>query len=346
MKNIKIKQSLAALLFSLVVLFTSACSGTDTVSTSANPTSSKSTSPSYGMPDIISAADVKPESSKPASSYVGSGKASPVSASAVPVYSGSPYVKINNNIPNFSSAELTVKGYEKYGQLDELGRCTAAVASLGKEVMPKVGETRGSISHIKPTGWMQAKYDNISGKYLYNRCHLIGWQLSAENANRQNLITGTKYLNVTGMLSFENMVADYIKETSNHVAYRVTPIFKGNNLLASGVQIEAYSVEDSGYGICFNVYCFNIQPDIIIDYSSGSSRIRASEPAASSAAAPEVSSAAAPSYEESDQGDTVYITPTGKRYHLSPTCGGKNSYLVTYDIAVSRGLTPCLKCAS
>lgn len=189
--------------------------------------------------------------------------------SSIPKYSGKPYVEINNNQPKFSKNELSAKGYEKYSELDSLGRCGPAIASCGKEIMPKKDEERGSISKIKPTGWKQGKYDNVDNKYLYNRCHLIGWQLSAENANERNLITGTRYMNVEGMLPFENMIADYIDETENHVAYRVTPIFEGKNLLASGVQLEAYSVEDNGKGICFNVYCYNVQPDVEIDYATG-----------------------------------------------------------------------------
>lgn len=192
--------------------------------------------------------------------------------SDIPAYSGNPYTVINKNIPCFNKYELTVKSYETYGSLDSLGRCVGAVASCGRDIMPAEGEKRGSISLVKPSGWVQAQYDFVSGKYLYNRCHLIGWQLSAENANVRNLITGTRYMNTEGMLPFENMVADYIRETGNHVAYRVTPVYKGDNLVASGVQIEAYSVEDSGEGICFNVYCYNVQPGVEIDYSTGSSK--------------------------------------------------------------------------
>lgn len=202
---------------------------------------------------------------------VGTGTAKPVSSSDIPTYSGTAYVAINNNQPNFSSKELTTSAYEYYSNLDSLGRCGVAIASCGKEIMPKDGEERKSISNIKPTGWVQAQYDCVSGKYLYNRCHLIGWQLSAENANNKNLITGTKYLNTSGMLPFENMVADYINETNNHVAYRVTPVYKGNNLVATGVQIEAYSIEDNGDGICFNVFCYNVQPGVTIDYLTGAS---------------------------------------------------------------------------
>lgn len=205
------------------------------------------------------------------SSSVGTGTAKPVNPSNIPAYTNKPYVAINNNQPNFSSAELTTKAYESYSPLDILGRCGVAIASCGKEIMPAPGEERGSISSIKPSGWNQASYKGISGGYLWNRCHLIGWQLSAENANKRNLITGTRYMNINGMLPFENMIADYIKETGNHVAFRVTPIFKGNNLVASGVQMEAYSIEDDGDGICFNVYCYNVQPGITINYADGSS---------------------------------------------------------------------------
>ena len=192
--------------------------------------------------------------------------------SEIPEYSGRPYAVINDNIPSFNKYELTVKGYETYASLDRLGRCGGAVASCGREIMPKDDEERGSISAVKPSGWVQAQYDCISGKYLYNRCHLIGWQLSAENANKRNLITGTRYMNTEGMLPFENMVADYIKETDNHVAYRITPIYDGNDLVAKGVQMEAYSVEDDGEGICFNVFCYNVQPGVEIDYVTGRSR--------------------------------------------------------------------------
>ena len=191
--------------------------------------------------------------------------------SKIPEYSGRPYVVINGNVPSFNKYELTTKGYETYASLDSLGRCGGAVASCGKEIMPRPDEERGSISSVKPSGWVQAQYDCVSGKYLYNRCHLIGWQLSAENANKRNLITGTRYMNTEGMLPFENMVADYIRETNNHVAYRITPIYDGNDLVATGVQMEAYSVEDDGEGICFNVFCYNAQPGVEIDYSTGRS---------------------------------------------------------------------------
>ncbi len=187
----------------------------------------------------------------------------------LPEYTGSPYIIVNDNTPFFTETDKTTVSFERYGELDSLGRCTAAYANVGKDLMPT--EKRGSIGSVKPTGWQTAKYDNVDGKYLYNRCHLIGYQLTAENANKKNLITGTRYLNVSGMLPFENMVADYIKETNNHVLYRVTPVFIGDNLVASGVLMEAESVEDNGDGILFNVYCYNVQPGIVIDYATGDS---------------------------------------------------------------------------
>ena len=201
-----------------------------------------------------------------------SGAAASVSAQtdmASFAYDGKPYVVINDNDPDFTDADMTTTSFERYGELDGLGRCTTAFANIGKDLMP--AEKRGPIGEVKPTGWQTDKYDNVDGKYLYNRCHLIGYQLTGENANEKNLITGTRYLNVDGMLPFENMVADYIKETNNHVLYRVTPVFSGDNLVASGVHMEAESVEDNGDGILFNVYCFNAQPGIAIDYATGSS---------------------------------------------------------------------------
>lgn len=191
----------------------------------------------------------------------------PITLSNIPAYSGNPYVTINNNIPFFNESDLTTSSYEKYSELDSLGRCGVAVACIGQDIMPT--EKRGEIGSVKPTGWHTVKYNGIDGNYLYNRCHLIGYQLSAENANIKNLITGTRYLNVQGMLPFEDKVANYVKNTNNHVMYRVTPIFDGNNLLASGVLMEAQSVENNS--IKFNVYCYNIQPGIEIDYSNGNS---------------------------------------------------------------------------
>ncbi len=200
-----------------------------------------------------------------------------ISISNIPEYSGEDYIILNNNIPNFSDSDLTTTSFEEYSPLDSLGRCGVAFANIGTDIMPT--EKRESISSVKPSGWKSAEYptDVIKGKYLYNRSHLIGFQLTAENANERNLITGTRYFNATLMLPYENMVADYIKETNNHVLYRVTPVFKGNNLVATGVQIEAKSVEDNGEGIEFNVFIYNIQPGITIDYATGDSALSGEE---------------------------------------------------------------------
>lgn len=187
--------------------------------------------------------------------------------SALPPYSGEPYISVCGGDPDFSENEITSVSYEYYSELDALGRCGVCIASVGQDIMPT--EKRGSIGQVKPTGWHTVKYDFVDGKYLYNRCHLIGFQLTGENANKRNLITGTRYLNVEGMLPFENMVADYVKETGNHVMYRVTPIFVGDELLARGVHIEAESVEDGGDGIMFNVFCYNVQPGVVLDYATG-----------------------------------------------------------------------------
>lgn len=196
--------------------------------------------------------------------------ASSIDSADIPEYSGKAYCEINGNVPGFGDDELTTEAFEDYSELDSLGRCGVAYANICKEIMPT--EERGEIGMVKPSGWHTVKYsDRIDGNYLYNRCHLIGYQLAGENANEKNLITGTRYLNVTGMLPFENEVADYVESTGNHVLYRVTPIFDGDNFVASGVQMEAESVEDKGAGVSFNVYVYNVQPGVLIDYATGGS---------------------------------------------------------------------------
>lgn len=188
----------------------------------------------------------------------------------IPFYVSQPYVEINNNVPLFEDSDLTTESFERYSELDSLGRCGVAYANISRETMPT--EKRGSIGQVKPSGWQTVKYDFVDGKYLYNRCHLIGYQLSGENANEKNLITGTRYMNTEGMLPFENMVADYVKETNHHVLYRVTPLYDDHDLVASGVVMEAKSVEDNGAAIEFHVFVYNVQPNVTIDYATGKSK--------------------------------------------------------------------------
>lgn len=325
-----------------------------TSSTTDNTTNSTSSTDDAGSvtteDSTTSSTTSKPtETSKPSS--VGNGTATPVDLSSIPAYSGNAFVTINNNKPSFSSAELTTKGYEKYSPLDSLNRCGVAIASCGKEIMPGANEERGSISSIKPSGWNQAKYDGISGGWLWNRCHLIGWQLSAENANRENLITGTRYMNISGMLPFENMVADYIRETGNHVAYRITPIYKGNNLVCSGVQMEAYSIEDSGEGIEFNVYCYNVQPGININYADGSSSSQSGSNNTTSSSKPTTSVEENTNVNE-NTGSTKYVLNTNtKKFHY-PSCGSAGRIAAknyaesneSRESLIAQGYSPCGNC--
>lgn len=216
----------------------------------------------------------------------------------IPEYSDAPYYVIDDNIPEFADDEISTKSFEEYSNLDVLGRCGVTFACVGKDIMPT--EERGAIGQIKPSGWHTVKYDFVDGKYLYNRCHLIGFQLTGENANEKNLITGTRYFNVDGMLPFEDMVADYVRETENHVMYRVTPIFIDDELVARGVRMEGLSVEDNGDGVCFDVFVYNVQPNVTINYANGESVAEAS-------------------YESQDtpsQNNTYYILNTNsKKFH-------------------------------
>ena len=245
-----------------------------------------------------------------------------------------PFVALYNNEPGFSEDELSTEPFENYAPLDALGRCGTAYANLCRELMPT--QERGNISQVRPSGWVSVRYDNVDGKSLYNRCHLIGWQLAGEDANRENLITGTRYMNTEGMLPFENMVADYIKETDNHVLYRVTPVFSGDNLVADGVQMEALSVEDRGDGICFNVFCYNAQPGIAIDYATGESR-----------ADPNLG------FPDGNGGETAtYVLNTSSRKFHLPDCPGtgsikeknKDTFTGTRAELISQGYVPCGSC--
>ena len=315
--------------------------------------------------EIQAAAQVQSDDSK--QKVVHTGTASAFNAADVPAYSGEPYTAVNNNEPYFTSDNLTTEAFENYSELDALGRCGVAYANVCLETMPT--EKRGSISEVKPTGWHSVKYDNVDGKSLYNRCHLIGYQLTAENANQQNLITGTRYLNVDGMLPFENMVADYVKETDNHVLYRVTPIFTGDNLVADGVLMEGYSVEDEGDGICFCVYAYNVQPGITIDYATGDSWLSSEKgnsdsssggnSAVSQSAADKSGTQQAAVQTESVKETsapvstgTEYILNTNtKKFHY-PSCSSvkqmkasnKKEYTGSRDNLIAQGYDPCKKC--
>lgn len=256
------------------------------------------------------------------------------SVADVPEYSGEPYVEINKNQPEFTEEEITTEAFEAYSELDALGRCGEAEACIGEEIMPT--EERGSISEVKPTGWKNEKYDNIDGEYLYNRCHLIGYQLSGENANAENLITGTRYMNTEGMLPFEDMVADYVHETDNHVMYRVTPVFEGEDLVASGVQMEAESVEDDGKGVCFNVYVYNVQPDITIDYTTGDNWETTEEER---------------DLNGQKEEQTYVLNKNTHKFHR-PDCSGaadikeknREEFTGTREEVIAQGYKPCTKC--
>lgn len=282
--------------------------------------------------------------------------ASSFSLSDVPAYSGKAYISVNGNVPYFTAAELTTTSFETYSDLDTLGRCGVTYACIGQDLMPT--KERGSIGMVKPTGWHTVRYDDlVDGKYLYNRCHLIGYQLTGENANTKNLITGTRYLNIEGMLPFENMVADYIQETNNHVLYRVTPIFEGNKLLANGVLMEGYSVEDKGAGVSYCVFAYNVQPGIEIDYATGESKLAdgAQQEELKTATvtptpSPEPEKQEPVTGSEASQADYILNTNT-KKFHY-PTCSSvndmkeknKQEFFGTRDEAISNGYSPCGRC--
>ena len=280
----------------------------------------------------------------------------------IPAYSGTPYTEVNGNQPYFTEEELTTQSFETYSELDSLGRCGVAYANVGQDLMPT--EPRGEIGAVKPTGWHLVKYDNVDGKYLYNRCHLIAYMLAAENANPQNLITGTRYLNVQGMLPFETKVCDYVKNTGNHVLYRVTPIFDGDNLLADGVLMEAYSVEDAGEGISFCVFAYNVQPGIGIDYATGDNWAEGSGTYQSTVASvaeetpapqPETDTAVQITPESSapqESQQTTYVLNTNTMKFHYPTCSSvddmkeknKQIYTGSRDEVINMGYVPCKRC--
>lgn len=264
--------------------------------------------------------------------------AAPVSLEDIPAYTGSPYIALNGNQPEFEEGDLSTESFETYSPLDSLGRCGPAYACIGQDLMPT--EDRESISGVHPTGWVQAEYDTVDGGSLYNRCHLIGFQLTGENANEENLITGTRYMNVEGMLPFENLVADYVKETGNHVLYRSTPVFEGDNLVVSGVVMEALSVEDDGEGVCFHVYVYNVQPGIEIDYATGKSWESRQTPEAGESSEP-----------ASGEEREYVLNTSSHKFHL-PDCPAvdtmseknKEEYFGTREDLIAQGYESCGSC--
>lgn len=303
MKHTNLKLLLGSLLLSLSLLF-GGCS--------ADESTNKNTRMSNETSDKLS--------DTPATSY---------DLESIPEYSGEPYVTIHDNVPFFSEEELTTDAFETYSELDDLGRCGTAYANICEEIMPT--EKRGKIGMIKPSGWHTVKYTGIDGNYLYNRCHLIGYQLSAENANEKNLITGTRYLNVTGMLPFENMVADYVNETGNHVLYRVTPIYNQENLVSDGVLMEAQSVENDDLAFC--VYCYNVQPGIEIDYHTGDSKSSETE-------------------QPSKTSEDLYVLNRNTKKFHRPDCSSvqdikpknKQEFSGNTEALIQQGYSPCKNC--
>lgn len=270
------------------------------------------------------------------------GSMSAVTLADIPAYAGEPYAVINDNNPFFTKEEIAkaTTSWEEYGDMDKLGRCSMCWASVGKDIMP-TGK-RGSIGAVKPTGWHTVKYDFVNGKYLYNRSHLIGWQLAGENANEKNLVTGTRSFNVDGMLPFENMVADYVREDDKRVLYRVTPMFDGNDLVCRGVLMEAISVEDNGDSVLFNVFVYNVQPGVKINYATGESSLDDEQTAGTGDSDSEAAA----------DTDTTYVINTNSMKFHKEDCSSissmnqanKKVVTSTRDELVSEGYSPCGIC--
>lgn len=339
MRKFKIKTGIASIVLAAGIIFAGCSTNTqpdyvDTPATViADETSVSEASETAEAPEssaaeesIQSAEDVSPQHA---------GTETQFSYGSIPAYSGSPYVAVNDNIPFFTDEELTTQSFETYSELDSLGRCGVAYACIGQDLMPT--EDRESISEVTPSGWNNKEYDFVDGGWLYNRCHLIGFQLTGENANEKNLITGTRSMNVDGMLLFENMTADYIKETGNHVMYRVTPVFEGDELVPRGVLMEGKSVEDNGEGILFNVFVYNVQSGVEIDYMTGDSKLTEAGGSESS---------------EQDSAEGEYILNTNtKKFHL-PDCSSvtdmdednREGFSGSREELIDMGYEPCGHC--
>lgn len=346
----KIKSVILCSLISLMMFMcgcdtNSSSASSHTAQTTAVSSTSKTAINSQATPNTTTSSNA---SSASTSQALQGGKKLTESArlSKVPEYTGKDFEIINNNIPLFSDEYLSSQSYEFYGDLDSLGRCTVGIANISKDIMPT--EKRGSIGMIKPSGWHLDKYDFVDGKYLYNRCHLVGYQLSGENANEKNLITGTRYMNIGRMLDIENQVAEYCRTSNNHVLYRVTPIFVGNELVARGVLMEAKSCEDNGHSICLCVFCFNVQPNVTIDYATGNNKLNGTATTTQKPAATTKASA-------TTQGNstTVYLilNTNTKKYHEASCssvskikAANKQEYRGTIDALIAQGYSPCKIC--
>lgn len=343
---------ICATLLSLLLLLSLALTGCGTTEApTASPAESQSTQ---------SVVQSEPEADQPPAQDSSSGEqqaaentaGETLDLSSLPAYSGAAYVAVNDNQPYFSAEERqSTEAFETYSPLDSLGRCGVAWANICQELMPT--EERGEIGQVKPSGWHTVKYDCVDGKYLYNRCHLIGFQLAGENANEQNLITGTRYLNIEGMLPFENLVADYVQETGNHVLYRVTPVFDGDNLVASGVLMEGWSVEDGGEGVCFCVYAYNVQPGVEIDYATGDSWETGAAPAETQTQEETPSEAQPPQGDSTESsGEMEYVLNTNTHKFHYPDCSSvsrmsdanRQDFVGTREEVIAQGYEPCGNC--
>ena len=339
MRKFKIKTGIASIVLAAGIIFAGCSTNTqpdyvdtpatviaDETSVSEALETAEAPESSAAEESIQSAEDVSPQHA---------GTETQFSYGSIPAYSGSPYVAVNDNIPFFTDEELTTQSFETYSELDSLGRCGVAYACIGQDLMPT--EDRESISEVTPSGWNNKEYDFVDGGWLYNRCHLIGFQLTGENANEKNLITGTRSMNVDGMLLFENMTADYIKETGNHVMYRVTPVFEGDELVPRGVLMEGKSVEDNGEGILFNVFVYNVQSGVEIDYMTGDSKLTEAGGSESSE-------------QNSAEGEYILNTNT-KKFHL-PDCSSvtdmdednREGFSGSREELIDMGYEPCGHC--
>lgn len=348
MRN-KMKRLWASLLALVIAVGLAGCNDTSSVSVTPEPTPvvTESTEPESTEPVVTATPALEATATPEPEQAV----AAEFDISSIPAYSGTPYVIVNDNVPYFTDSDMTTEAFENYSSLDEYGRCGVAYANICTELMPT--EDRESISDVTPSGWDNNPYDFVDGGYVYNRCHLIGFQLAGENANELNLITGARSMNVDGMLPFENMVADYVQETDNHVLYRVTPIFEGNNLVASGVLMEAKSVEDEGEGVEFCVYCYNVEPGVEIDYATGANWASGDAPSSEQATQPTESavSSADTSTTETVQTHEYVLNTNTMKFHYSDChsvkqMNDKNRQDVeaTRDELIARGYEPCGNC--